>query len=99
MKKTITLVLLLALILLVVVFTLQNAEAVQIQFLFWETSMSLAIFMFLLFFLGVIVGVLSLLPHLFHLKSTIRKAQKTLATGENSAAKPFQSTNTDFSSK
>lgn len=97
MKKTISLVLLLSLLLLVVIFTVQNAEVVQIQFLFWETSLSIAIFMFLLLFLGVLVGILSLLPHIFHLKSLLKKAKTInpqIKTNPNDSKTPIEKIDT-----
>lgn len=77
MKRTLSLISILTLLILVVIFTLQNAESVQIQFLFWSMDLSLAILIFILFFLGVIVGVLTLIPTVFHLKKTQGMIQKS----------------------
>ena len=41
---------------LAVLFVIQNMVVVEVRFLFWSFSMSLALFVFLLFSLGVIVG-------------------------------------------
>lgn len=41
---------------LAIVFVIQNVAVVEVHFLFWSFSMSLALFVFLLFAIGVIVG-------------------------------------------
>jgi len=41
---------------LTVLFIVQNVATVEVRFLFWGLSMSLALFVFLLFAIGVIVG-------------------------------------------
>jgi uncharacterized integral membrane protein len=41
---------------LAVIFVIQNVAVVEVRFLFWSFSMSLALFVFLLFAIGVIVG-------------------------------------------
>jgi uncharacterized integral membrane protein len=39
-----------------VLFIVQNAAVVEVRFLFWGLSMSLSLFVFLLFAIGVVVG-------------------------------------------
>jgi uncharacterized integral membrane protein len=41
---------------LTVLFVIQNVAVVEVRFLFWSLSMSLALFVFLLFAIGIIVG-------------------------------------------
>jgi putative membrane protein len=41
---------------LTVLFIVQNVAVVEVRFLFWSLSMSLSLFVFLLFAIGVIVG-------------------------------------------
>jgi uncharacterized integral membrane protein len=54
--ETIRLVGILILILLVIVFTLQNTETIGVDILFWQLDASGAIFVFLNFAVGVLVG-------------------------------------------
>lgn len=44
---------------LVVLFIVQNVTLVEVRFLFWAISMSLSLFVFLLFVAGVVVGLLT----------------------------------------
>jgi len=46
----------LGLLILVVLFTLQNTETVPISFLFWEFHISRALMIFMVFVIGVLVG-------------------------------------------
>lgn len=46
----------LLLVMLVIVFTLQNTETIGVDLLFWELDASGAIFVFLNFAVGVVVG-------------------------------------------
>jgi uncharacterized integral membrane protein len=41
---------------LAVLFVIQNVTVVQVRFLFWSLSMTLSLFIFLLFATGLIVG-------------------------------------------
>lgn len=41
---------------LTVLFIVQNVEVVEVRFLFWTLAMSLSLFVFLLFAIGVVVG-------------------------------------------
>jgi uncharacterized membrane protein YciS (DUF1049 family) len=50
------LILLLALATLALVFMAQNASTVAVRFLIWHLSMSISLFVFLLFALGAVVG-------------------------------------------
>jgi len=54
MKSRLTLVMILLLI--VVTFTLQNTELVNIQFLLWNFEISRALLIFLVFTVGVLLG-------------------------------------------
>lgn len=44
------------LILLALAFVAQNTEPVQVTFLLWSAEMSLALFILLLLFIGVVIG-------------------------------------------
>lgn len=46
----------LVLVLLVVIFTLQNTETIGVDILFWELDASGALFVFICFAVGVVVG-------------------------------------------
>lgn len=54
--ETIRLLGMLGLVGLVIVFTLQNTETIGVDLLFWELDASGAIFVFLNFAVGVVVG-------------------------------------------
>ncbi len=60
----ITLLLILALIIAViaVIFALQNTAAVSVSFFIWQFEQSLALVLLLAAFLGVIIGLLTILP-------------------------------------
>jgi len=49
----------LGLLILVALFTLQNTETVPISFLFWEFRISRAFMIFIVFAIGVLVGIFS----------------------------------------
>ncbi len=49
----------LGLLTLVVLFILQNTETVPISFLFWEFRISRALMIFMVFVIGVLVGIFS----------------------------------------
>ena len=59
MKKNIKVYAGLGLLILVVLFTLQNTETVPISFLFWEFRISRALVIFMVFVVGVLVGIFS----------------------------------------
>ncbi len=59
MKKNIKVYAGLGLLILVVLFTLQNTETVPISFLFWEFRISRALVIFMVFVIGVLVGISS----------------------------------------
>jgi uncharacterized integral membrane protein len=59
MKKNIKAYAGLGLLILVVLFTLQNTETVPISFLFWEFRISRALMIFMIFVIGVLVGISS----------------------------------------
>jgi len=59
MKKNIKTYAGLGLLVLVVLFTLQNTETVPISFLFWEFRISRALMIFMVFVIGVLVGLFS----------------------------------------
>lgn len=48
----------LVLLILTVIFTLQNIQVITIRFLFWEFSLSRALVIFVIFAMGVFIGVL-----------------------------------------
>ena len=55
-------VLALALALLVTIFAVQNYQITQIHFLFWQIDGSLALVLMLTLILGILIGVLLMLP-------------------------------------
>ena len=57
MEKSIKFYAGLGLLVLVVLFTLQNTETVPISFLFWEFTLSRALMIFMVFVIGVLVGI------------------------------------------
>ena len=59
MEKNIKVYFGLGLLILVVLFTLQNTETVPISFLFWEFHISRALMIFMVFVVGVLVGIFS----------------------------------------
>ena len=59
MKRTIKVYAGLGLLILVVLFTLQNTETVPISFLFWEFRISRTLMIFMIFVIGVLVGISS----------------------------------------
>jgi len=59
MKQNIKMYAGLGLLILVVLFTLQNTETVPISFLFWEFHISRALMIFMVFVVGVLVGLFS----------------------------------------
>ena len=59
MKKNIKVYAGLGLLILVVLFTLQNTETTPISFLFWEFRISKALMIFMVFVVGVLVGIFS----------------------------------------
>ena len=59
MKKNIKVYSGLGLLIIVVLFTLQNTETVPISFLFWEFRISRALVIFMVFVIGVLVGISS----------------------------------------
>ncbi len=59
MKKNLKVYAGMGLLILVVLFTLQNTETVPISFLFWEFRISRALVIFMVFVIGVLVGISS----------------------------------------
>lgn len=59
MEKNIKIYTGLGLLILVALFTLQNTETVPISFLFWEFRISRALMIFIVFAIGVLVGIFS----------------------------------------
>lgn len=45
-----------ALLLVVMVFAIQNSETVQVEFLFWGLSLPRSLLIFLLLFVGILIG-------------------------------------------
>ena len=59
MKKNIKVYAGMGLLILVALFILQNTETVPISFLFWEFRISRALMIFMVFVIGVLVGLFS----------------------------------------
>ena len=59
MKKNLKAYAGLGLLILVALFILQNTETVPISFLFWEFRISRALMIFMVFVIGVLVGLFS----------------------------------------
>ena len=59
MKKNIKVYAGMGLLILVALFILQNTETVPISFLFWEFRISRALMIFMVFVIGVLVGISS----------------------------------------
>ena len=71
-------VLALALALLVTIFAAQNYQITQIRFLFWQLDGSLALVLMLTLILGIIVGVLLMLPGSIRRRIEIAGLKRTL---------------------
>ncbi len=59
MKKNLKVYAGMGLLILVALFILQNTETVPISFLFWEFRISRALMIFMVFVIGVLVGIFS----------------------------------------
>ncbi len=59
MKKNLKVYAGMGLLILVALFILQNTETVPISFLFWEFRISRALMIFMVFVIGVLVGLVS----------------------------------------
>ena len=59
MKKNLKVYAGMGLLILVALFILQNTETVPISFLFWEFRISRALMIFMVFVIGVLVGLFS----------------------------------------
>jgi len=61
-----------------IIFTLQNNNTVSLRLLSKEFDTSLAIIIFVTFTLGILTGILFLLPKIIRLKLRLKKSEKKL---------------------
>lgn len=80
----ITLLLILALIIAViaVIFALQNTAAVSVSFFVWQFNQSLALVLLLAAFVGVIIGLLTILPGSIKTRWQLAARNKKIASLE-----------------
>ncbi len=80
----ITLLLILALIIAViaVIFALQNTAAVSVSFFVWQFNQSLALVLLLAAFVGVIIGLLTILPGSIRARWQLAARNKKIASLE-----------------
>jgi uncharacterized integral membrane protein len=80
----ITLLLILALIIAViaVIFALQNTAAVSVSFFIWQFNQSLALVLLLAAFVGVIIGLLTILPGSIKTRWQLAARNKKIASLE-----------------
>ncbi|GIV66951.1 MAG: LapA family protein [Chloroflexota bacterium] len=80
----ITLLLILALIIAViaVIFALQNTAAVSVSFFVWQFNQSLALVLLLAAFVGVIIGLLTILPGSIRTRWQLAARNKKIASLE-----------------
>jgi len=61
-----------------IIFTLQNNNMVSLKLLSKEFDTSLAVIIFFTYILGILTGILFLLPKIFRLKLRLKKSEKKL---------------------
>jgi putative membrane protein len=88
----------LILAIIAVVFALQNPQVMDVNLLFFETQGSKALILIVTFALGVLVGVLSLLPGRIRARRALRKLKreqkKTDSSDEPTARSASESSST-----
>ena len=80
--------LILGLMLLAVIFAVQNADAVTVDFLFWKLNASLAVLAAVCITVGVLLGVLIVLPRIYRMRADQRRLRAQLAELDPSVAAP-----------
>ena len=79
-------VLILGLMLLAVIFAVQNAEVVSVDFLFWKLNASLAVLAAVSITVGVLLGVLIVVPRIYRMRADQRRLRAQLAELDPSVA-------------
>ena len=72
-------VLILGLMLLAVIFAVQNADVVTVDFLFWKLNASLAVLAVVCITVGVLLGVLIVVPKIYRMRADQRRLRAQLA--------------------
>jgi putative membrane protein len=75
----------LVLAVLAVVFALQNPQVMEVNLLFFRTEGSKALVLIITFALGVVVGLLSMLPGRIRDKRALKKLRSSSSTGSGSS--------------
>ena len=79
-------VFILGLMLLAVIFAVQNAEVVSVDFLFWKLNASLAVLAAVCITVGVLLGVLIVVPRIYRMRADQRRLRAQLADLDPSLA-------------
>jgi putative membrane protein len=67
-----------------VIFALQNPQSMDVNLLFFQTQGSTALILILTFCVGVIVGLLSMLPKQFRIRRRLKELQQKQSSGSTS---------------
>jgi uncharacterized integral membrane protein len=81
-------VLALLLALLVTVFAVQNNANIDVSFLFWGVAGSLALVLMITLSLGILIGVLLMLPGTVRRRLEVGELKRTVRTLEQQASRP-----------
>lgn len=76
----------LILAIIAVLFALQNPQPMEVNLLFFETEGSTALVLILTFGLGVVVGLLSMLPNQLRTRRKLKKLQKERDPGSGASS-------------
>jgi uncharacterized integral membrane protein len=79
-------VFILGLMLLAVIFAVQNADVVSVDFMFWKLNASLAVLAAVCITVGVLLGVLIVVPRIYRMRADQRRLRAQLAEFEPSVA-------------
>ena len=79
-------VFILGLMLLAVIFAVQNADVVSVDFLFWKLNASLAVLAAVCITVGVLLGVLIVVPRIYRMRADQRRLRAQLAELDPSVA-------------
>jgi putative membrane protein len=69
-----------------VIFALQNPQSMDVNLLFFQTQGSTALILILTFCVGVIVGLLSMLPKQFRIRRRLKELQQKQSSGSTSGS-------------
>lgn len=72
-------VFILGLMLLAVIFAVQNADVVSVDFMFWKLNASLAVLAAVCITVGVLLGVLIVVPRIYRMRADQRRLRAQLA--------------------